>query len=103
MTRERLFTSFLNGMTVFIALLVIVLLIKQFVTRPVDPSLPHGPTIGSRIDLPVVNGLYGGSTLVFAMQIGCHWCEASAGFYRDLIRSNSTGAVHFVAVLPQPI
>jgi hypothetical protein len=101
---QRIFGWVLNGITLLIAVLAVGLLIRQHLTRPpVDTPLPRGPSIGSRIEVPGVNWSATGSTLVIVMQVGCHWCEASSGFYRDLIRSNSDGSVHLVAVLPQPI
>lgn len=104
MSSKLIFGWVLNGLTVVIAVLALGLLIRQHLTRPpVDAPLPQGPRIGSRIELPGVNWSANGSTLVIAMQVGCHWCEASSAFYRDLIRSNSDGAVHLVAVLPQSI
>ncbi len=41
--------------------------------------------------------------LVIVLQVGCHWCEASAGMYRDIIRSNADGHIHIAAVLPQDV
>jgi hypothetical protein len=93
---DRVLSWVLNSATILIAVLALALVTKQYLTRPVSASLPQGPHIGSRIDLPGVKWPEKGSTLVLAMQPGCHWCEASAGFYRDLIRSNSRGDVHLV-------
>jgi hypothetical protein len=101
--RERIFTWVLNGLTLLIALLAVVFLIRGYLRPLVEPSLPQGPHVGSQVNLPGVNRAANESTLVLALQVGCHWCESSAGFYRDLIRSNSKGAVHLLAVLPQPI
>jgi hypothetical protein len=101
---QRIFGWILNGLTLLIAVLAVGFLIRQYLTRsPVGAPLPQGPSIGSRIEVPGVKWSANGSTLVIAMQVGCHWCEASSGFYRDLIRSNTDGPVHLVAVLPQPI
>jgi len=43
----------------------------------------------------------GSPTLVFAMQVGCHWCEASADFYRRLLQDNDGHSFHPVVAMPQ--
>ncbi len=58
---------------------------------------------GSKIDLPGVNWAQNRVTLVLALAVGCHYCQESAGFYRDLIASNTHGAFRPLAVLPQEV
>lgn len=100
---ERISNRVLNSMTVLIAMLALGLLVKQYLLPPPNAPLPEGPSVGSRVDLTGVHLPTNRRTLILAMQVGCHWCEESAGFYRDLIRSDTNGPVHLVAVLPQPI
>jgi Rhodanese-like domain len=102
--KNTIFNYFLNGLTVVIAALTLGFLARQYILPANDAPQPEGPRVGDRINLPGESiPTSATSTLVFAMQIGCHWCEASSDFYRDLIRSNSKGVVHFVAVLPASI
>src|SRR5579859_3403607 len=37
------------------------------------------------------------------LQVGCHWCEASMTFYRDILHSNPKHSFRVVALLPQPV
>lgn len=65
-------------------------------------SVLQGPAPGSAVAFPDMDWPANHTTLIIAMQVGCHWCEASANFYKDLIRSDSMDAFHPVAVLPEP-
>jgi thioredoxin-related protein len=40
-------------------------------------------------------------TLIIAMQVGCHWCEASAGFYRELMSADINEAFRLIIIFPQ--
>jgi thioredoxin-related protein len=42
-------------------------------------------------------------TLVMAIRPGCHYCTASAGFYRDIVRSNGARGVHLLAISPTSV
>jgi thioredoxin-related protein len=42
-------------------------------------------------------------TLVMAIRPGCHYCTASAGFYRDIVHSNAAHGIHLLAVSPTSI
>jgi thioredoxin-related protein len=60
--------------------------------------------IGETIALSGINWTEHHLTLVMVMQVGCHWCEESASFYRVLSTRESMGRkFHVVAVLPQPL
>jgi rhodanese-related sulfurtransferase len=58
---------------------------------------------GAKIDLPNINWAQNHATLVLALAVGCHYCQESAAFYRDLIASNTNGAFRPLAVLPQEV
>lgn len=66
-------------------------------------AIAHGPQPGTIISVPGVDWATNRLSLIIVMQVGCHWCEGSASFYRDLLRSDSRGSFHPIAVLPQPI
>lgn len=58
---------------------------------------------GSRVSLSEVNWPGNRLTLIMALSIGCHYCEASANFYRALLHAAPPGTFHPIAVFPQPI
>src|SRR5665213_187901 len=47
-----------------------------------------GPKPGSVLKIPGEAWERHGVSLVFVMQVGCHWCEASSDFYASLLRSS---------------
>lgn len=55
---------------------------------------------GTRLDLPAVG--WRGRTVVLAMSTHCHYCTASASFYKKLLSVADSRGVQVVAVLPQP-
>ncbi|MGD0404488.1 MAG: rhodanese-like domain-containing protein [Candidatus Acidiferrales bacterium] len=93
----------LNGLSVVVGVLLLSLIAKHYFAPAGETSPIGGPKPGTSLSLSNTDWAATRLTLVIAMQEGCHWCEASADFYRDLIRSNATNAVHIVAVLPQAI
>lgn len=58
---------------------------------------------GKRVPLAGENWAKYHQSLVMALQVGCEWCEASAPFYQELLRSDVGNTFHPVAVLPQPV
>lgn len=62
----------------------------------------RSPQIGEAVHLAGIDWADNRLTLIAVMQVGCHWCEESAPFYRALTAQESAGhKFHVVAVLPQ--
>lgn len=64
---------------------------------------PEAPAVGTV--LPALPGYrWGGHSqiLLLALRKGCHFCEASMPFYRELLKAEKRGApaAHLVSVLP---
>ena len=93
----------LNGLSLFVAILFFALLARHYLSSSAATNSPAGPQLGALLTLPNTDWGANHYTLVVALQAGCQWCEASADFYRDLVRSNSGTAFHTVAVLPQTV
>jgi rhodanese-related sulfurtransferase len=53
--------------------------------------------------LPNENWASNGVTLVMALSVNCHWCTASAPFYRELLTTNRGPAFHAIAIFPQSV
>jgi hypothetical protein len=89
----------LNVLTVVVALFLVGMAARHYLApnQDLNPALRHG----ALVSLSGINWAEQGRTLVIAMQVGCHWCEESADFYRDILASNSKNTFHAVAVLPQ--
>jgi hypothetical protein len=94
-----------NILTLGVAIVVLVIVGKHFIGSGSEARSGNSALrIGSEVTaLSGTDWKTNDSTLVIALQVGCHWCEASAPFYSDLIRSAANNSVHFVAVLPQPV
>ena len=81
--------------------LVILVYLRLRPHQPINPvtatiiSGEHFP--GSGLS-PSPNG-----SLVFALQIGCHFCKESMPFYRDITRSALASGKKIVYVLPNPV
>lgn len=59
--------------------------------------------VGQTVPLPSVNWQAHAHTLLFALQVGCHFCAENAPFYRELLKHQATGSWQAVAVLPQSV
>lgn len=90
----------LNVLTIIVALFLVGMVARRYLAP--DPTVAPALRQGAAASLSGVNWAEHGRTLIVAMQVGCHWCEASADFYRDLIAAKSN-QFHAVAVLPQPV
>jgi rhodanese-related sulfurtransferase len=53
--------------------------------------------------LPNENWAANGVTLVMGLSVSCHWCTASAPFYRELLATNRGPAFHTIAIFPQSV
>jgi Rhodanese-like domain len=56
----------------------------------------------SVVPLPDMDWAAHRNTLVMALSVGCHWCEESGSFYRELLQANGEHNFYTVAILPQP-
>lgn len=96
---HRILDWILNVACLAVAVLALVLLAQRFLPTARNSTL-DGPRVGSVAKLRGAGWAADRPTLVMAIQTGCHWCEASANFYHDLLRSSSGGAFHPIAVFP---
>jgi hypothetical protein len=87
MTAKKLFEWMLNGLTILTALLLMVLFGKRYVVSDFQPA-PVSPAVGSRMMFAHTDESRNQHILLLALRDGCPFCEASAPFYRDLLRSN---------------
>lgn len=96
-----------NAATIIAALLLSFVLIKVYLL----PSALHSPsrsafvtTVGTSIKdrIAGVDWQKNGRTLVLALSTQCHFCTASAPFFRTLVEQSSNN-VKTVAVFPQPV
>lgn len=101
------FETVANAATIIAALLLSVVLIKVYLL----PSAPHrlgrgvpSIAIGTNIKghLDGVDWQKNGRTLVLALSTQCHFCTASAPFFRTLVEQASNN-VKTVAVFPQSV
>jgi len=96
--KGNLFNRIVNGLTVVAIFCVIGLTAQRFFT-PKALEKPQGPALSSVIDVPGIAWQNASNTVVVIMQVGCKFCEASAGFYRDLL-SSAHKDTQFVALFP---
>jgi peroxiredoxin len=68
-----------------------------FSSNPVNP--PHVAK-GDRLEVPNVNWEQNEKTLVFFLIKDCHYCQASAPFYRQLLADAGERNVKVLAILP---
>lgn len=67
------------------------------------PARPVALKPGQTVPISGIDWGKSRHTLVLALQTGCHFCAASAPFYRDLLKKQQDGGWQAVAVLPQPV
>lgn len=68
-------------------------------------SVPEKPTVGTVLPaLPGYSWDGRSQSLLLALRKGCHFCEDSLPFYRELLRAEKSGEskARLVAVLPDP-
>src|SRR5579864_8090262 len=100
---RKIFEWVLNGLTLLAILVVVAFMIGARFSRANTSNPKTVPRNGTALALSGIDWRANRTTLVMALQVGCHWCEASAGFYRDLLASNTEGKFHPIAVLPQKV
>ncbi len=96
-----------NAAMIIAALLLSVVLIKVYLLpstpqRPIQgtPAIAAGTSMKERMD--GVDWQRNGRTLVLALSTQCHFCTASAPFFRMLVAQAGKN-VKMVAVFPQPV
>jgi thioredoxin-related protein len=84
------------------AIAAVVLVRNQFFPKQ-QPGMPSGVEKGEQFDqLKAVVPAGSSRALVVAVQPGCHYCNDSIPFYKNLIeqRNQKNSAVKFIAVVP---
>lgn len=94
----------LNILCLFIAVVVISDLAKHYAIRS-DQGRPWAAHIrkGTKLQLFGVPWAEKHATLVMALSVDCHYCRESAGFYRQILKSNSASAFYPIAIFPTSI
>jgi hypothetical protein len=97
-----------NLAIIVVAIAVVAVLVRSYLfpTSAVGPTQtqqrPGGPSKGTKLEVSGVDWSQSGTTLVLALQKGCHFCTESAGFYQRLAQQASgQKGVRLVAVFPQ--
>jgi peroxiredoxin len=103
--QSRLRANLELGIQIVIAIAIVVVA-GMLVKRQLFPSstATRAPQINAGEKLPLANVDWekNNKTLVFFLQKGCHFCAASAPFYRQLIADANDKKVSLIAVLPNP-
>ena len=76
-----------------------------FYRKAPQPSPPPATIdVGNKVDLPAVDWSSHEKTVVMVLREGCHFCSASAPFYKKLVQAaDKAPGVHLMAVLPQDV
>jgi hypothetical protein len=100
----KTFEWILNIVSV-LSLVLILWIVGQRLFMPSSQvnSDTKGPQVGARVSLSGINWALNHASLIMVLQIGCHFCEESIGFYDQLIASNSNNKFHPIAVFPQKV
>jgi hypothetical protein len=81
-------------------LVVAIIIVGNFVWARWKPKQElQSPKVGTKVSLPGIKWDEG-ATLVLALQKGCRYCEASAGFYRRLRNQRSGSQPRMLALVP---
>jgi thioredoxin-related protein len=90
---------------VFALLLGGILVQKYFFAQPTAANQPPRlePKVGSKMEVRNVNWSGQPRTLILALQMGCHFCNESAPFYKRVIETVRNKNVKLVAVFPTEI
>ncbi len=101
---SKLFDWTLNALSVLCIVLVLGVFIQRHFSSSADPEARNVLLQkGTQISLPDVRWSDSPANLVMALAVGCHYCQESAGFYRNLIAANANNAFRPIAVLPQQV
>jgi hypothetical protein len=100
MSKGKVFEWFLNLACLAVLAYVGGVLVKTHASQPAVRL--SGAVLGKPVPLPSVDWKHTHYTLVMALSTQCHFCTASADFYRRLL-STSDHNWQAVAVFPQPV
>jgi hypothetical protein len=92
-----------NAAILLVAILIVTVVFREH--RLTGQQLTSHPAIkvGEQVPLKNVDWSANSTTLVFGLNTQCHFCTASAPFYKDLVTKVSRKKdLHLLAVLPQP-
>lgn len=89
------------NVAIILAVLAIVVLFVRNYTR--KPDFPPTIAAGAKLPLKDANWQSSQKSLVLAVSTTCHFCEESAGFYRQLVSQCKQQHVRVIAVLPQSV
>ena len=96
-----------NLAIIAIALLLGIVLVKQYLLRGTPPADPAEAGIlpGTKLELPGLDWTQSQQTLVLVLSEGCRFCTESAGFYQRLAmeKAKGEGSPRLIAVLPQEV
>lgn len=90
-----------NVAIIIVACLVVVLFIKNY--RNQNSGQPHPITAGTRFALTSIDWAAHSRNIVLALSTSCHFCNESAGFYRELVKECQARGIPTTAVLPQSV
>src|ERR1041384_717601 len=74
-----------NVAIVLVAVTVIGVIAKQYLLPRQPPKPPAGIAAGTKLSIRGVDWAQNESTLIVALQKGCHFCSESAPFYQQLV------------------
>jgi thioredoxin-related protein len=96
--------EFLSNMAIIIvALLLGVVLVKQYILSPSGAAEIKTVSAGEKLSLPDVNWDTSRQTLLIVLSQGCHFCSESVPFYQRLAEEvKGRSDIRLLAVLPQP-
>ena len=100
--KTRKLETLTNVAIILVAVVLSAVLVKQYLL-PNTNARPHGPEVGSKIELAGFDLASEDRTLLLVLQKGCHFCTESGPFYQRLAREAATrgNRVKLLAVLPQ--
>jgi len=90
-----------NVAIIVTACLVAVFFVRNYMAEKSDQR--HTIALGSRFALENINWEASRKNIVLALSTSCHFCNESAGFYRELVKECETHGVRTIAVLPQTV
>ncbi len=96
-----------NIAIIIVAIAVVAVLARSYIfppaaLGPTQQKSAAGPAKGTKLEVSGVDWSQSGTTLVLALQKGCHFCTESAGFYQRIAQQASgQQGLRLVAVFPQ--
>jgi len=102
---SKIFQWILNGITLLAAIGVLMILALRLTGSGfLLQADAHGPEKGTVVKLNGIDWASNHQTLIMVLSTNCHFCTASADFYRSLARTtNSTRSTHLVALFPESV